>query len=115
MEMKFTTNLTVPFVCYVLSMYCFIDVYMTYSPFLLHTDIIPLSLLQPSVYQPNQLSAYPIINLLFRQLTESRSAPVDEILAQSYQYVSQVHQLHNNYTFFHKIYDLVRYFSALGH
>lgn len=30
------------------------------------------------------------MNLLFRQLTESRSAPVDEIMAQSYQYVSQV-------------------------
>lgn len=36
------------------------------------------------------------MNLLFRQLTESRSAPVDEILAQNYQYVSQVHQLCNN-------------------
>lgn len=30
-----------------------------------------------------------MINLLFRQFTESRSAPVDEILAQICQYVSK--------------------------
>lgn len=53
-------------------------------------------LLNPSLEQPNLLNAHPIMNLLFRQLTESRSAPVDEILAQNYQYVSQVHQLCNH-------------------
>uniref|UniRef100_A0A3B4V027 Uncharacterized protein n=1 Tax=Seriola dumerili TaxID=41447 RepID=A0A3B4V027_SERDU len=45
-----------------------------------------------------------------RPRTESRRAPVDENLAQNYQYVSQVHQLHNNYTFFYKEHDLMRYF-----
>lgn len=61
---------------------------------LLQPDIISPPL-NPSLEQHNRLNAHPIMNLLFRQLTESRSAPVDEILAQNYQYVSQVHQLCN--------------------
>ena len=44
------------------------------------------SFTHPSIH-PHSL-AHPINNLLFRQLTEPSSAPVDEIMAQTTQYVS---------------------------
>lgn len=66
---------------------CSLPEYVTLNLSVLHPNVLSPPL-NPSLEQPNRLNAHPNMNLLFRQLTESRSAPVDEILAQNYQYVS---------------------------
>lgn len=82
-------------------MFCFTHVHVTYAshPFI-QTSFLHHVYIHRFINTTKSNAHSIIINLLFRQLTESRSAPVDEILAQKYQYVSRVHQLHNNYTFF---------------
>lgn len=70
------------------SMYCLTPI----SNLLLHAYIYPFTI-PPSAYHSSQFNSHPI-NLWFRQLSESGSVPVDEILAPKYQYVSPVHQFH---------------------